>query len=59
MDRTNVRCPLCGFEDERTAVYQHLQVSHRKSELSRTVLADAEEEPDRIDAVESTSGTAD
>jgi hypothetical protein len=59
MDRTTARCPLCEFEGERTDVYQHLQVSHRKSELSRKVLADAEGKPDRIDAVESPSGTAD
>ena len=39
-------CPLCEFRDDRTAVYQHLQTSHKKSELSRKVLeteyADAE-----------------
>jgi len=59
MDRTSTRCPLCEFEDDRTAVYQHLQISHRKSELSRKILADAEGVPDPVDTVESTSRTAD
>jgi len=58
MDRTTTCCPLCEFEDDRTAVYQHLQISHRKSELSRKILADAGE-ADRIEAVEGSSGTAD
>jgi len=60
-DRTSARCPLCEFEDDRTAVYQHLQVSHRKSELSRKLLADAEGDgkPDPVDAVEGGSRTAD
>jgi|GEM_PF-2266629 len=59
MDRTTTCCPLCEFEDERTAVYQHLQISHRKSELSRKILADAYGEAERIEAVEGNSGTAD
>jgi len=33
-------CPLCKWTaDERTGIYQHLMVSHRKSELSRTLLS--------------------
>jgi hypothetical protein len=35
MARTSICCPLCEFEGERIAVYQHLQTSHRKHELSR------------------------
>jgi len=58
MDRTITCCPLCEFEDEQTAVYQHLQISHRKSELSRKILADAGE-ADRIEVIGGNSGTAD
>ena len=59
MDRSTASCPLCEFEDDRTAVYQHLQISHRKSELSRKILTDAYGEPDRLETIEGTSGTAD
>ncbi|MEF8851983.1 MAG: hypothetical protein V5A44_03005 [Haloarculaceae archaeon] len=41
MTRTSrCECPLCGFEDDRTTVYTHLQTAHRKSELSRRILAE-------------------
>ncbi len=37
-DPTIANCPLCVFEGDSQAVYRHLQTSHRKSELSRTLL---------------------
>jgi hypothetical protein len=31
-------CPICGIERSERRVIQHLQVSHRKSTLSRRLL---------------------
>jgi hypothetical protein len=34
----NCVCPLCDKDGEVTRIYQHLQTTHRKSELSRELL---------------------
>lgn len=35
---TNCVCPLCDKDGGVTRIYQHLQTTHRKSELSRRLL---------------------
>lgn len=57
--KTSCKCPLCNFEDERTKVYQHFQTSHRKSELSRKILADEYEDADWMGAKYCNTGKAD
>ncbi len=42
-------CPLCEFSGETTmSVYRHLQVSHRKSELSKALLQPEETEQSKL-----------
>ncbi|MBX0295617.1 hypothetical protein [Haloarcula nitratireducens] len=41
-------CPLCGHElAAANDVYVHLQVSHRKSEISEALIEATVDEPDR------------
>lgn len=43
MNNTLQTCPLCDVTvDDARAVYTHLQVNHRKSELSKAVLEAAD-----------------
>jgi hypothetical protein len=44
MPQDTPTCPLCERTGSTTRIYQHLQTTHRKSELSRRLLEEVEGE---------------